>query len=118
MKSRYIRTHTVRLPRKRRSVNLYGSFEDSGKWYKCWNCGFTLDISKVSTGSGNGTACEDFSIPITDYIHDATLSLDRIGVAGVILENGADGDPITRYYTPRKAIVTGGCPLCGTKNLP
>jgi len=37
---------------------------------------------------------------------------------GVLLEDGRDSSAITDYYTPRKAIVTGGCWFCGTRNLP
>jgi hypothetical protein len=118
LKSRYIRTHREQLPRKRRSARLYGSFEDSGKWYKCWNCGFQFDISKISIGDGNGASCEDFPIEDTDVTHDSTLGLDRVGIAGVLIELGADDDPITSYYTPRKATVIGGCPFCGCKNQP
>lgn len=117
-KSRYIRTKRTHLPTHRRSQKMYGAFEDSGKWYKCWSCGFRFDISKTSTGSGKGTSCEDFPIEDMENTFHSSLGADMLGIAGTIIENGADGDPITSYYTPRKATVTGGCPFCGCKNQP
>lgn len=114
-KSRYIHTTRTYLPRHRRSKQLYGSFEDSGKWYKCWNCGFPFDISKHAFGSGKGTSCEDFPVTYEEMGHSTVLGVE--GNAS-IMQNGADGTAITRYYTPRKATVIGGCPFCGCKNQP
>jgi len=115
MKSRYIRTKRTYLPKHRRSRQLYGSFEDSGKWYKCWVCGFIFDITKIAVGSGKGTSSEDFPIEDTDTVSRNSLSIEG---NSTIIENGADGDPITYYYTPRKATVIGGCPFCGCMNQP
>lgn len=123
MKSRYIRTHRSPLPKKVRSKKLPGSFEDSGKYIKCWNCGSVLDVTRNISGTGSGVRYEDFPIEDLDVRSsgepkDITLTMDTLSMEGVILEDGADGSSITDYYTPRKAIAFGGCWLCGTKNLP
>lgn len=118
MKSRYIRTERRKLPNHRRSKQVYGSFEDSGKWFKCWNCGQMFDISKTSTGSGTGAGCVDFPVEDLSHDHSTIIGTDTQGMVGTIILNGPDDNPITDYYTPRKATVSAGCPLCGTKNLP
>jgi hypothetical protein len=123
MNSRYIRTHRSPLPKKKRSEELYGSFEDSGKYIKCWNCGSVIDVTRNISGIGNGVRHEDFPIEDLDIRSsgepkDIVLTMDTLNMEGVILENGADGNPITDYYTPRKSVALGGCWLCGTKNLP
>jgi hypothetical protein len=123
MNSRYIRTHRSPLPKKVRSKEVFGSFEDSGKYIRCWNCGFLVDTTRNISGRGSGKQYEDFSPSETEVNSSGdadkiTLTIDTISMEGVILENGADGNPITDYYTPRKVVVYGGCPFCGTKNLP
>lgn len=105
------------------SRRLKGSEEDSGKWYKCWNCGFPFDITKVSTGSGNSKSYADvpadYLAPVSSGDPKAVkLYLDTYDTVGCLILNKSDGDPETAYYTPRVVTVTGGCPMCGCRNLP
>jgi len=112
-----------RLSRKKPSRRVKGSFEDGGKWLRCWNCGFHLDITKVSTGTGSGIVHREFSdIPMSPVSSGdpklVQLYLDTFSTVGGVIQNGADSEPITDYYLPRKPVAIGGCPFCGTKNLP
>jgi len=124
-----------------RSRRLKGTHEDSGRWVKCWHCGFPVDTTRVSLGPGNGVGHVDFprasvwdndtdnevsytdaTMPGEDIVSSGdpmttVAVLDGLAMAGVVIENGADGEPITDYYTPRKAVVHSGCPFCGCRNL-
>jgi len=80
--------------RKKSSKQLIGSWEDTGKWIKCFNCGFHVDMTKVSTGDGNGLSYELFETVIT-----APYSVS---------------EPLNIY----KSTSVSGCPFCGTRNLP
>jgi hypothetical protein len=122
-RSVYIKTHRQKLPRHKRSQRLRGSFEDSNRWIKCWNCGFTIDLTKVSIGGRGGIEVRDFSYENQDIVdsgdpNNILLTLDTLNMEGVILEDGADGSAITDYYTPRIAVAVRGCPCCGCTNLP
>lgn len=54
MDSRYIKNVTERLPRKKKTNRLPGAFEDDGKYYKCWNCGFICNATRDEVGEGSG----------------------------------------------------------------
>ena len=113
---------------------MYGSFEDSNRYIKCWNCGFIIDTNRLSAGDGSGIVVEDFDFEPDRYVSDYEkywhgLESDLTGVnyditmdtpcsAGCILLNGPDGNVVTSFYTPRTAKAGSGCPFCGTRNLP
>lgn len=104
---------------KRTSRRMKGSEEDRNKWFRCWNCGFPYDASKVSTGDRSNISHEDFSVPSeTTEPELKVLLIEKINTTGTMMLNGASGSAITDYYTPRKAVVSSGCPFCGTRNLP
>jgi hypothetical protein len=118
-RSKYIRTQREKLPRHKRSERLDGSFEDSNKWIKCWNCGFVNDLTKVTLGEGSGIEVTEIVVPYDPYVSgDVRITLDTLTMVGVLLENGPDGNPITDYYTPRIAKAVRGCKMCGCQNLP
>ena len=120
MNSRYIKTHRQKLQRKPRSTRLFGSFEDSNKWYKCWNCNTPYDITKVSLGDGTGITVTDTTIEAfsKDLSGDPNKIIVGIQGSATLLINDAEGDPVLDYYSPAKTEATAGCPTCGTKNLP
>jgi hypothetical protein len=123
-KSRFIRTTKWKLPRHRRSTRVEGAEEDRGRYIKCWNCGFLIDQNRgLSTGDGSGIQVSDFPTPTDRFDPDRSELLlcywDSPFVIGEILHLGPDGLPdMTDVYTPRSAEAVGGCPFCGTKNLP
>jgi hypothetical protein len=122
-RSRYIKTQRHKLPRHKRSQRLEGSFEDSGRWIRCWNCGFINDLSKLSLTGESGISVRDFSYENQDLAdsgdpNNITLTLDQLDMEGVVLENGPDGSAVTDYYTPRIPVAVRGCAFCGCGNLP
>lgn len=112
-----------RLSAKRDSRPMEGSFEDANKWYRCWNCGFPFDITKISTGSGSGISHEAYyPEPATPVASSdprlETLTLDNLSMVGGVLQVLPDGTSNEALYLHRKPVVTSGCPFCGTRNLP
>jgi hypothetical protein len=101
----------------RNKTMLRGSFEDSGKYARCYNCGFIVNLDR-DVGDP-----ERANLKITDAIVKAqTLemggtnpisTLETLNGVGVMLENNAAGSAITDYYTPRLPTVNRGCPFCG-----
>jgi len=98
MKSRFVKIIRWKLPRHRRSVKLPGAEEDSGRYLKCWHCGFLIDtqlgLVKID-GHGNS-----YSQPGTNDTITTNLESSHTYEA----------------YNIDTAI--GTCPLCGTANLP
>jgi hypothetical protein len=140
MKSRYIKTERHQLPKHKRSEKLYGSYEDSNKYIKCWNCGFILDITRIITGDGNGVqpidATPSCSVPIqspaisgglgnttVSYVSPVfsesggLLTINEISADYVLLQEDGGGDPLPTI-TPRLPQAVQGCSFCGCKNLP
>lgn len=120
-KGRYTAYSTTRLPKRKRTIALPGSFEDSGKWVRCWNCGFIVNVDR---DLGNQESAGNYE---TDFYFEAVspagsgespiIVMDTLDQVGPCIVNGLDGDPVTDYYTPRMPQVSKGCPLCGCANL-
>jgi hypothetical protein len=111
------------VQRHQRSPSLPGSFEDSGRWYRCWNCRFVYDLNKVGGNPDQDSRYQTEAIypayPPT-LGGDALLVLidsDRPEELGTLMELGPDGTP-REIYTTRVHHVASGCPSCGTANLP
>lgn len=112
-RGRYTRYHTSRLPHRKRCIPVDGSFEDRGKYRRCWNCGFIVDMDRYSGNSDRlGTTQEWFA-------HGTSLALDIFGSLGVLVELKPDGTALTEdeSYEMRKPEVTAGCSFCGCTNL-
>ena len=52
--TQYIKYDRRRLPTKRRRIPVFGTDTHSGKYFKCWNCGFICDKDRDKTGDGVG----------------------------------------------------------------
>jgi hypothetical protein len=100
---------------------LRGSFEDNGKYIRCWNCGFIVNIDRdLGDAEHSGNYETDVSIQAQGLAMGGTNPvsiMEELDTIGTIIENGADGNPITDYYTPRLPEVSRGCPFCGCVNL-
>lgn len=121
--SRYTSYSRKRLPREKKTTLLHGAWEDNGKFYNCWNCGFTVNSEVALTGgdySGDGLVYEDFSEDNLDVVMsgDALASVsvvDDIGYEYVGMELALDGNPKQIKHT-FDVTVSGGCPFCGSLN--
>ena len=107
-----------RLPKRKRTIPLQGDLEDSGRYYRCWNCGFINDIERNQVGDGDGTTQLDapeiaMGSILTDDVLSGVIILDDMFT---LLENGSDGNPVTTYRHNNYLKVIGGCSLCGSRN--
>lgn len=133
-KSRYVRIVKERIPRPRKGITIPASGEETGRWIRCWNCGFPINTDRGMEGSSEA---EDFDysevnltmrgsnpLPGNRFNRPAlvegdynTGTVDLFGSMGTAIQLDPDGnaDPFT--YTPRKVVITGGCPFCGSTNI-
>jgi hypothetical protein len=118
---RYTRYFKTRLPKRKKTIRVPGSFEDKNKYLRCWNCGFIVNTERdLGSSDRDGNYCEDFAVEgqaVSGNGVDPILGMETLDGVGIVLENGADGDPITDYYTPRVPKVSHGCPLCGVASF-
>jgi hypothetical protein len=117
----------------------YGEGQDDGKYFRCWNCGFTCNVERDELGddaSRDGISYEVYEAlysggpkkDTNDYLEtDAAihgynganvvplLAMASARSGHVLLQNNADGTPKTVRinWTPK---VNSGCPFCGTLN--
>lgn len=117
---RYTKPSKAHLPKQAKSIPLKGKGEDSGKWFRCWNCGFTCNIDREdSSGSTAGDNHLDFSSPALGFVEngdtDRMIVLDGFSFYHTILEHVADGTAETIVHE-HITNVTKGCPFCGTTN--
>ena len=118
-------------------------WEDSGRYFRCWNCGFVCDSWRDELGGSDDRAGtgEELS-PITIDLPGPTYSIDineaqgKLVIQGIAVlerpditadiiidengepavdENGevALGSDNLYLWTP---LISRGCPLCGTLN--
>ena len=43
-----------RLRKEKRTIPIRGIWEDKGKYFRCWNCGFVCDSQRDSLGDHGG----------------------------------------------------------------
>lgn len=107
--------HRSRKPRKEsRTIPLWGTPErgdglDSGKYYKCWNCGFICNTDRDALGDAQSVS--DISYESYDLLDEYGDSVaDTGGCKHTIFEG--EGYTTVRYIP----VVNSGCPMCGTLN--
>ncbi len=98
LSSRHVRYKTTRIPKEKKTHQLYGEFEDRGKYYTCWNCGYRCNMDRDELDVGESMS---------------TLSLETVTVPD---ETAGGIVPIPATTTFIMPVVTGGCPHCGTRN--
>ncbi len=119
-RGRYTKYSQMRLPRRKRRIPVPGSFEDTNKYIRCWNCGFIVNVDRdLGDSERTGNYETDVIIPAQppEGSGSTTITIDQLNMVGLIIENGLDGNAITDYYTPRNALVSRGCKFCGVTNL-
>lgn len=130
----YRKPKKLPLRKRSRTKPIYGTGDDEGKYYRCWNCGFVCDASRDKLGDGEA-----------GDNHTASSTGDSLYLAGVrpygkrshlyvgLEDQCCLGGPIGHYHTAMrlraegstyvenvvhdlKSNVTHGCPFCGTTN--
>ena len=114
----------MRITRKRKSRILKGSYEDSGRYLKCHNCGFINDRERLSLPNSSGVNPHYEIIPDTERVcfgdpNKATIR-NRLITAedAYLLKTRNDGETKIDYYHPMLPRVVAGCAFCGCTNLP
>ena len=111
------------MPKHARSQVQPGTFEDSGRWFKCWNCGFVFDINKIG---GNPDQDSRYQTEAIYPAYSPTLCGDSLAIlidgvlpdeTGTLMELGPDGTP-REIYSTKVHHVANGCPSCGCANQP
>jgi hypothetical protein len=122
--SRFYQYSTTRIPKRKRTVRLQGSFDDRGKYIRCWQCGFIVDTQRDlgNPGKTGGYVDEaEYSETEIRMSGNNKLYLDANGYnqfgVGPLIKLKPDGTAITDYYVPKISRVSMGCPLCGVTNL-
>lgn len=124
-RNRYATYDRRKQPRLKRRIRVEGSFEDRGKWSRCWRCGFILNADRDFSGSEDGGSYSTVAIiPASSPVgggdeKSAILSADIFPSIGSVTNQNrfdVDGDFIP-YYEPQLTQVSQGCPFCGTTNL-
>jgi len=101
--SKFVSYYREKSRRNPRAKVVPGTFEDRGRYYHCWRCGFIFDAEQVSMGSGGATTGGDPA---------GNLSIsDRIALYGLVRLDSA-GAPVVPVVMPPHT-VSSGCPLCG-----
>lgn len=120
--SRFIKYDRRTLYKRKRTVPIWGADEDTGKYYKCWNCGFRCNSSRDKSRDSVGYVAKDYARinTLTDYIRGTDskslrLCLDTIDTTHHLMELDAESNPVTisRNFSQ---TVSGECPFCGCKN--
>jgi len=100
-----------RIPRQKRTIRVYGEGTDSGKYYRCWNCGFICNVERDSLGDRPSTTGYGgiVYVPYGAPADIAAVNVHNNGEIINIITTGSRG----YGYLP---VVEAGCPLCGTLN--
>ncbi len=109
-----------------RSIPLFGSSDrgdgqDSGRHYRCWNCGWICNKDRDSlAGYPAGTGTEDYiqyseivlnSLNGEDSISASEDSIDNYHVSLKYGEDGVTPETVVHAF---KSVISSGCPFCGT----
>lgn len=117
---------TRKLKKESRTIPLIGSgvgeADESGQFYKCWNCGWVCDVERDELGGSDdtvGLAIENYSV--TSYPGSPGELTGQAVLGGdiehfqVTLEVDADGVPL-EIEEHWRAVSVSGCPMCGCRN--
>ena len=126
--SRYIHYDRRTLPKRKRRIPVWGAethtIDQSGKLFRCWNCGFICNTDRDELGDGVGYRVID---EVEDG--DGTAMGAHIGAAYranfIALSIGtesdiysfslnSDGDPVMVEHNHTQQ-VSSGCPMCGCR---
>ena len=109
------RLRRTRLRSIKRTISLRGKFEDRGKYYRCWNCGFINDSNRRGLGDGSGIRLIEDTETAYNSFSDGESIMDSPFMLGVVAHQLSDGS-VDTGRTNFNAEAVSGCSLCGSKN--
>ena len=91
-----------------------GDGEDSGKYYKCWNCGWICNLDRDALGDSESEANITPTVytQLDQYGSEVYHCFGSAGSTQAICEAAGGEWTSTRY----KPVVNSGCPMCGSPN--
>ena len=130
----YTRPHKRKLPKRSRTLPVYGEGDDEGKYFRCWNCGFICNVDRDELGdsdSYSGNAHKDYH---ENHHYSADVNLDI--TTGINLSEASKyaclGGDIEHYQVAQNIVtpdeeakfvrheytsdISRGCPFCGSTN--
>ncbi len=114
--SKYAQISVKRLPRQKQTLPLWGANEDTGKYFRCWNCGFICNRERDQVGLGSGVNVLDFPGYNPDLQTGTEQGIAILEDNHVCMRNGPDNLPDSVQRHDHYPDVVAGCPFCGTKN--
>ena len=103
--SKFVELSIKKLPHDKKVRCLYGEKDDTNKFFKCWNCGFTVDSEKHPTQDRAGTSFTSFP----DWVNLVNEMNEEI-----VCEDNSTNIIVSAdlYYSD----ISVGCPFCGSPN--
>lgn len=94
--------------------SIRGDGEDAGKYYKCWNCGFTCNVDRDALGDSESEAnITPTAYTQVDQYGDTKYHCQGAAGATQTICEAAGGTWSATRYQPEGS---GGCPLCHSPN--
>lgn len=119
--SRHARYKQSTVSHNKRPRQLYGEKDDTGKWYRCWNCGMRVHADRTARvdSMGNGVVVEyvtdaaDLPAVTTVGSADGSVWLTESMPQAITITSNGELEAVAR---PVSIDVEAGCPFCGTLN--
>jgi hypothetical protein len=123
--SRLTTYHKTTYPHRKRTIRLRGSFEDNGKYIRCWNCHFIVNVDRDlgdPERSGNyetdayvyaqplylgGKPPVDV-IKIPDVVNEFVLATEELDTIGGVIEEDTGHQRIVYQITLMEKLDTIG----------
>ena len=85
------------LPKRSRTIPLFGTGDDAGKYYRCWNCGFICNAERDTLGDGNSYGGDNH----TDFANlcGGPVTHNYGGKALFTAQKACLGGDINHYHT-------------------
>ena len=116
--TRFIHYDRRRLPRRKHTIPRDWTETQDGKFFRCWNCGFTcnIDVNKLGDGVGYRVYDDILTVDLDLFSGNTmacTLSISTNNDISLIEADSTGGPKI--FHREFKTTVTSGCPFCGTR---
>jgi hypothetical protein len=116
--SRYIKYDRRQLPCRKKAIPRNWADTQDGKFYRCWNCGFTCNTDRDKLGSGDGYVTTDAILATDLVLFSGNLKANTLSVSMttdlslVEVDSNGDAKIFKRNFC---TTITAGCPFCGCK---
>ena len=118
--SKHSKYSEIDIPRQKKTLPIWGANEDTGKYFRCWNCGFIANKDRNQIEFGNYGRSGIRVLDFPGYNPDLQMGNEQ-GIAilednHVCMRNGLDDSADTVQRHDHYPDTFKGCPLCGSTN--